>query len=218
MSRHKCSTMSHYIVIEGVIGVGKTTLTRLLAKPFKADVLLEVVEENPFLSSFYGDRARYAFQTQTFFLLSRFKQQSGEVAARAGRSSLISDYLFAKNDIFAHQNLSAAELELWTQLYHTLAERVPKPDLVVYLQADVETLMARIALRDRPFERDMDRQYIADLRDAYDGFFASYTETPLLTVATDALNLVRDPQARAQVVGQIRAALAGYQQPSLLDL
>ena len=210
--------MSHYIVIEGVIGVGKTTLTRLLAKPFKADVLLEVVEENPFLSSFYGDRARYAFQTQTFFLLSRFKQQSGEVAPRVGKDSLISDYLFAKNDIFAHQNLSAAELELWTQLYQTLSERVPKPDLVVYLQADVETLMARIALRDRPFERDMDRQYISDLRDAYDHFFSGYTETPLLTVATDALNLVRDPQARAQVVGQIRAALAGYQQPSLLDL
>ena len=210
--------MLHYIVIEGVIGVGKTTLTRLLAKPLKADVLLEVVEENPFLSSFYGDRARYAFQTQTFFLLSRFKQQSGEVAPHVGKDNLISDYLFAKNDIFAHQNLSAAELELWTQLYQTLSERVPRPDLVVYLQADVETLMARIALRDRPFERDMDRQYIADLRDAYDAFFASYTETPLLTIATDALNLVRDPQARAQVVGQIRAALAGYQQPSLLDL
>lgn len=210
--------MAHYIVIEGVIGVGKTTLTRLLAKPFKADVLLEVVEENPFLSSFYGDRARYAFQTQTFFLLSRFKQQSSEVVARVGHGSLLSDYLFAKNDIFARQNLSAAELELWTQLYQTLAERVHRPDLVVYLQADIETLMARIALRDRPFERDMDRQYIADLRDAYDAFFASYTETPLLTVATDALNLVRDPQARTQVVGQIRAALAGYQQPSLLDL
>lgn len=210
--------MAHYIVIEGVIGVGKTTLTRLLAKPFKADVLLEVVEENPFLSSFYGDRARYAFQTQTFFLLSRFKQQTGEVTGRVGHNSLLSDYLFAKNDIFARQNLSAAELELWTQLYQTLAERVPRPDLVVYLQADVETLMARIALRDRPFERDMDRQYIADLRDAYDAFFASYSETPLLTVATDALNLVRDPQARTQVVGQIRAALMGYQQPSLLEL
>jgi deoxyadenosine/deoxycytidine kinase len=209
--------MPHYIVIEGVIGVGKTTLTRLLAKPFSAGVLLEVVEENPFLANFYDDRARYAFQTQTFFLLSRFKQQSAEVAQRAGRSNLLSDYLFAKNDIFARLNLAKEELDLFNQLYHTLAERVPKPDLVVYLQADVETLLARIALRDRPFERDMERQYIADLRDAYDQFFATYTETPLLTVATDALNLVRDPAARAQVVGQIRAALAGYQQPQLLD-
>ncbi|PLS79412.1 MAG: hypothetical protein CYG59_13120 [Chloroflexi bacterium] len=210
--------MPHYIVIEGVIGVGKTTLTRLLARPFSADILLEVVEENPFLSDFYGDRARYAFQTQTFFTLSRFKQQTTLVAECIGRGNLLSDYLFAKNDIFARQNLTHDELELFQQLYRTLAERVPKPDLVVYLQADVDTLMARIALRDRPFERDMDRQYIADLRDAYDQFFASYTETPLLTVATDALNVVRDPQARAQVVGQIRAALTGYQQPSLLDL
>ncbi|HEX6292639.1 MAG TPA: deoxynucleoside kinase [Herpetosiphonaceae bacterium] len=210
--------MPHYIVIEGVIGVGKTTLTRLLAKPFSANVLLEVVEENPFLSDFYGDRARYAFQTQTFFLLSRYKQQTGEVAPQIGRANLLSDYLFAKNEIFARQNLSSDELTLFYQLYRTLSAHIPKPDLVVYLQADVDTLMARIALRDRPFERDMDRQYIADLRDAYEEFFASYTETPLLTVATDALNLVRDLQARAQVVGQIRAALAGYQQPSLLPL
>lgn len=210
--------MPHYIVIEGVIGVGKTTLTRLLARPFNADILLEVVEENPFLSDFYGDRARYAFQTQTFFTLSRFKQQTTMVAERIGHSNLLSDYLFAKNDIFARQNLTRDELDLFQQLYRTLAERVPKPDLVVYLQADVETLMARIALRDRPFERDMERQYIVDLRDAYDQFFADYTETPLLTVATDALNLVRDPSARAQVIGQIRAALTGYKQPSLLDL
>lgn len=210
--------MSQYIVIEGVIGVGKTTLTRLLARPFKAQVVLEVVEENPFLSDFYDDRARYAFQTQTFFTLSRFKQQTGVVAPTIGRTNVLSDYLFAKNEIFARQNLSSDELELFNQLYQTLNERVPKPDLVVYLQADVDTLMARIALRDRPFERDMDRQYIADLRAAYDQFFASYTETPLLTVATDALNLVRDPQARAQVIGQIEARLMGYQQPSLLDL
>lgn len=209
--------MSHYIVIEGVIGVGKTTLTRLLARSFKAEVVLEVVEQNPFLSDFYSDRARYAFQTQTFFTLSRFKQQTGVVAQTVGEKNLISDYLFAKNEIFARQNLTADELDLFNQLYRTLAERVPRPDLVVYLQADIETLMARIALRDRPFERDMDRQYIADLRDSYEAFFAGYTETPLLTIATDTLNIVRDPVARTQVTGQIRAALMGYQQPSLLD-
>lgn len=209
--------MPYYIVIEGVIGVGKTTLTRLLAKPFNADTLLEVVEENPFLSNFYADRARYAFQTQTFFTLSRFRQQTNDVAPRVCHTNLISDYLFAKNEIFARQNLTSDELDLFNQLYHTLAERVPKPDLVVYLQADVDTLMARIALRDRPFERDMDRRYIADVQAAYDQFFAGYTETPLLTIATDTLNIVLDVKARAQVIGQIRAALAGYQQPQLLD-
>lgn len=209
--------MPYYIVIEGVIGVGKTTLTRLLARPFNADTLLEVVEENPFLSNFYADRVRYAFQTQTFFTLSRFRQQTNDVAPRVGHTNLISDYLFAKNEIFARQNLTSDELDLFNQLYHTLAERVPKPDLVVYLQADVDTLMARIALRDRPFERDMDRRYIADVQAAYDQFFAGYTETPLLTIATDTLNIVLDVKARAQVIGQIRAALAGYQQPQLLD-
>ncbi|WP_029214966.1 deoxynucleoside kinase [Kallotenue papyrolyticum] len=210
--------MPHYIVIEGVIGVGKTTLTRLLARTFSATPVLEVVEENPFLSAFYTDRERYAFQTQTFFVLSRFRQQQTQVAPLRGRSNLISDYLFAKNEIFARLNLQGDELELFEQLYGVLAERVPQPDLVVYLQADVDTLMTRIALRDRPFERDMDRQYISDLRDAYEEFFARYTATPLLTIATDTLNLVRDPQARAQVIGQIRAALAGYAQPTLLDL
>lgn len=210
--------MSHYIVIEGVIGVGKTTLTRLLARPFNATTVLEVVEENPFLSDFYSDRARYAFQTQTFFTLSRFKQQTNVIAPLVGRANLISDYLFAKNDIFARLNLSHDELDLFNQLYHTLAERVPKPDLVVYLQADLDTLMARIALRDRPFERDMDRHYISDLRDAYEAFFAAYTDTPLLVIETDALNMVRDREARAYVMGQIRAALAGYSQPTLLEL
>jgi deoxyguanosine kinase len=207
--------MSHYIVIEGVIGVGKTTLTRILSRTFSATSVLEPVEENPFLSDFYGDRARYAFQTQTFFALSRFKQQTTVIEPLAGRSPIISDYLFAKNDIFARLNLSHDELDLFNQLYRTLAERVPRPDLVVYLQADVETLMARIALRDRPFERDMDRQYITDLRDAYESFFAAYDETPLLIVETDALNLVRDRDARTQVTGRIRAALAGYSQLAL---
>lgn len=208
--------MAYYIVIEGVIGVGKTTLARLLARPLKADVLLEVVEANPFLCDFYADRARYAFQTQTFFTLSRFRQQTTEVAGDRTHN-LVSDYLFAKNEIFARQNLAADELELYEQLYRTLAERVPQPDLVVFLQADVETLMARIALRDRPFERDMDRQYIADLRDAYDAFFAAYDESRLIVVETDALNLVRDAQARAHVLGQIEAALAGYRQPGLFE-
>ena len=168
------------------------------------------------MSDFYVDRARYAFQTQTFFTLSRFKQQTSEVAT-AHAHNLVSDYLFAKNEIFARLNLTADELELYQQLYRTLAVRVPRPDLVVYLQADVETLIARIALRDRPFERDMDRRYIADLRDAYDAYFSAYDESRLLVINTDALNLIRDGQARGQVVGQIEAALAGYRQTGLFE-
>ncbi len=207
--------MSHYIVIEGVIGVGKTTLTRILARAMDTDSVLEVVEQNPFLSDFYADRARYAFQTETFFLLSRFRQQTGTVAPSIVERSLISDYLFAKNAIFARLNLNGDELALFEQLYGTLGDRVPKPDLVVYLQADIDTLLARIALRDRAFERNMERQYIADLHAAYEAFFASYTDTPLLTIATDMLDVVRSAQARTNILSRIDAALAGYQQLAL---
>ena len=207
---------ARYIVVEGVIGVGKTTLARLLAQPFAAETLLEVVEENPFLQSFYTDRTRYAFQTETFFLLSRYRQQQSVVRPLVGTRHLVSDYLFAKNQIFARLNLQGDEWDLFLQLYDALSERVPKPDLVIYLQADVDTLMARIAQRDRPFERNMDRGYIEQLHAAYDRFFAGYTETPLLALDTDMLNLVRDAEARARTIGTIRAALEGYRQQTLI--
>ncbi len=210
------SPSTRYICIEGVIGVGKSTLTRLLARPFGAETLLEVVEENPFLQDFYGDRARYAFQTETFFLLSRYRQQQAVVRPIVGTRNLVSDYLFAKNRLFASLNLRGDEWDLFLQLYRTLAERVQTPDLVIYLQADVDTLMGRIAQRDRPFERNMDQTYIEGLRDAYDRFFAEYSEAPLLAIETDTLNLVRDAEARAHVIGAIHAALAGYQQRSLI--
>lgn len=207
---------SHYVVIEGVIGVGKTTLAKLLSRAFGSQMLLEVVEENPFLQTFYADRARYAFQTESFFLLSRYRQQQSIVQPTIGAQTLVSDYLFAKNRLFAGLNLRHDEWTLFLQLYDALSERVPKPDLVVYLQADVPTLMTRIAYRDRAFERNMDEAYIAQVRDSYEQFFANYTDTPLLTLQTDDLNLVYDQQAQASVVGQIGAALAGYQQGILL--
>ena len=169
------NSSTRYIVVEGVIGVGKSTLARLLVRPFAAETLLEVVEENPFLHDFYVDRARYAFQTETFFLLSRYRQQQAIVQPAVGARNLVSDYLFAKNRLFAGLNLHGDEWDLFLQLYHTLSERVPKPDLVVYLQADVDTLMTRIVQRDRPFERNMDRAYIEQLHDAYARFFAGYT-------------------------------------------
>jgi len=206
----------HYVVIEGVIGIGKTTLARLLKQPLDAQALLEVVEENPFLSNFYGDRARYAFQTETFFLLSRYRQQQAVVQPAIDSSNLVSDYLFAKNYLFAQLNLRGDEWDLFRQLYLALAERVPKPDLVVYLQADVDTLMARIAERDRPFERNMERAYVDQLCDAYEHFFTTYTETHVLPIETNALDLVRDPQACRHVMGTIRAALEGYRQEPLL--
>ena len=150
-----------YIAIEGVIGVGKTTLARLLQPAFKADLLLEVFEENPFLSDFYSDRERYAFQTQIFFLLSRYHQQRRAVPAmlECGKD-LIADYTFEKDALFALINLDGDELEMYYKVHEALAEKIPPPDLVVYLRADTDELMRRIALRDRPYERNMEFEYI----------------------------------------------------------
>jgi len=203
-----------FLTIEGAIGVGKTTLARLLQPRFKARLLLEVFEENPFLSDFYSDRARYAFQTQMFFLLSRYRQQQAISDLLIG-GPLIADYTFGKDSLFAHLNLEGDELDIYDQLYAVLAERISVPDLVVYLRADSDVLMARIATRDRAYEREMDRAYIESLRRAYERYFATYTQTPLLTIDTDNLDYVRNVNDLAFVEGQVRTALGigAYQQP-----
>ena len=150
-----------YLAIEGVIGVGKTTLARLLQAHFQGGLLLEVFEENPFLGKFYQDRARYAFQTQMFFLLSRYHQQhQGIPALLKNGKAVISDYTFTKDALFARINLQGDELEMYDRVHQALGEKIPEPDLTVYLRASTDLLMQRIALRDRPYERDMDRDYI----------------------------------------------------------
>jgi deoxyguanosine kinase len=208
-----------YIAIEGVIGVGKTTLARLVQPSFEnADVLLEVFEENPFLSDFYGDRARYAFQTQIFFLLSRYRQQNSTVPAILGQGkTLLADYTFAKDALFARINLHGDELTMYHRVHEALAEKIPLPDLTVYLSASVDTLMARIALRDRPYERTMERSYIADLAAAYDDFFAT-TNTPYLIIDSNPIDFVRYPEHLKLIENRIREALKiSPYQPTLLD-
>jgi deoxyguanosine kinase len=207
-----------YIAIEGVIGVGKTTLARLLQPAFSADVLLEVFEENPFLSDFYGDRARYAFQTQIFFLLSRYHQQNNTIPAILGQGrTLISDYTFAKDALFARINLRGDELDMYHRVHAALAEKIPLPDLTVYLSASVDTLMQRIAMRDRPYERSMERSYIGDLAAAYDDFFAS-AKTPYLIIDTNPLDFVRHPEHLKLIENRIREALGiSPYQPTLLN-
>jgi deoxyguanosine kinase len=205
-----------YIAIEGVIGVGKTTLARLMRDAFQAELLLEVFEENPFLSDFYADRERYAFQTQIFFLLSRYRQQHRVIGQTLSHSTLISDYSFAKDRLFAHLNLTGDELEMYGRVHSVLAEKIPLPDLVVFLRAELDTLMDRIATRDRPYERAMSRGYISDLRLAYQRFFTDYHDAPVLVIDTDGLNWVSDPEALAHVVGQVRMVLEdGFEQPRL---
>lgn len=206
-----------YIAIEGVIGVGKTTLGRLLKPRFNANLLMEAFEENPFLSDFYSDKARYAFQTQIFFLLSRYRQQQ-LIPTRLKHTSLFSDYFFAKDHLFAHLTLDGDEWAMYERLYQALSESVSPPDLVVYLRAETDTLMDRIAMRDRPYERQMDRAYIEALRQAYEALFATYTETPLLVIETDKIDFVRSPEDLDEIENRIRATLKGIRQPKLLDV
>lgn len=209
------SAKHSYIAIEGVIGVGKTTLARLLQPRFDAAMILEAFDENPFLSDFYGDRARYAFQTQLFFLLSRYRQQQ-TVEPQLQQTALLSDYFFEKDRLFAHLNISGSdELEMYDRLYEALAEKVRLPNLVVYLRARVDTLMGRIAMRDRTYERAMDRSYIAALRAAYERLFTDYAATPLLVIDSDALDFVRNPEDLDVVEQRMRSALAGVRQPTL---
>lgn len=203
-----------YIAIEGVIGVGKTTLARLLQPRFNAGLLLEIFEENPFLSDFYADRQRYAFQTQIFFLLSRYHQQRRAVSELlAQQPNLVSDYTFDKDAIFAQINLAGDELEMYHRVHEALAEKIVLPDLIVYLRAETETLMQRIALRDRSYERSMERDYIAALNDAYDAYFGFGTlnaegrSVPVLAIDTNHLNYVQHQEDLRYIEDRIRQVL-----------
>jgi deoxyguanosine kinase len=199
-----------YIAIEGVIGVGKTTLARKLQERFDAELQLEVFEENPFLADFYGDRARYAFQTQIFFLLSRYHQQRREIPEilKLGRN-LLSDYTFAKDSLFARINLEGDELEIYYQVHEALAEKIALPDLVVYLRADTNILMQRIAMRDRSYERNMDVGYIEELNQSYNAFFSEFNLGPkLLVVDSNRLDFVAYPDHLQVIEDRIRQSLA----------
>jgi deoxyadenosine/deoxycytidine kinase len=198
-----------YIVVEGVIGVGKTSLTKLLATRLGGRLNLEVVEENPFLAKFYRDREAYAFQTQIFFLLSRFRQQQGLGQQDLFSASLVSDYLFAKDRIFANLNLADDELTLYGQLATILEQRVLKPDLVIYLQARTEVLQQRIRWRGRSFEQDMDPEYLEALNGAYSYFFHHYKDAPLLVVNTDNLDFVNVPGDFDMLFEQLTEQFAG---------
>lgn len=203
-----------YVAIEGVIGVGKTTLARLLQPAFQSSLVLEVFEENPFLSDFYSDRQRYAFQTQIFFLLSRYYQQRRSVPEILKRGDpLITDYTFAKDALFARINLAGDELDMYYRVHDALAEKIPLPDLIVYLRADIEVLMQRIASRDRPYERNIERDYIDELIHAYDDFFIQNQgrnisgNVAVLSVDTNELDYIRRTEDLKWVENRIRQML-----------
>ena len=198
-----------YFAIEGVIGVGKTTLARLLQPRIEANLLLEVFEENPFLSNFYADRARYAFQTQIFFLLSRYHQQNRNVPQLLSQGlHLISDYTFEKDALFASINLTGDELAMYYRVHEALAEKMATPALVVYLRAETTTLLQRITMRDRPYERNMEAGYIQELNQAYDDFYLSpQRKTQVLVIDSNALDFVHKPEDLDWVENRIRQTL-----------
>ncbi len=196
-------TENRYIAVEGVIGVGKTSLSKMLTERLQAQLVLEEVEENPFLKDFYRDRERYAFQTQMHFLFSRYQQQRQLRQTELFNDRLVADYLFQKDRIFAGLNLSERELALYERLVGWLELDVVKPDIVVYLQASVDVLMERIGRRGRPFEKDMDRKYIQQLNGAYNHFFFHYTSTPLLVVNTNGIDFVNVAEDFEDLLGRI---------------
>lgn len=194
------------IVVEGAIGVGKTSLVLQLSDQFNAKCNLEVVEENPFLVKFYSDIERYAFQTQIFFLLSRYRQQIELAQMDLFHQLIFSDYLFAKDRIFAHLNLSGSELSMYEKLYNIMSKNIPKPDLIVYLQASTELLMKRIALRDRPFERKMSYEYMMRLNSTYEDFFSAqdnYKEIKLIKINTNHLDFVGKKEDFKYIISKI---------------
>lgn len=192
-----------YIAIEGVIGAGKTSLARMLAEKLNADLILEQFEENPFLEKFYDDRKRFAFQTQMFFLINRYKQQQQLKQQDLFSSITVSDYIFDKDKIFAYLNLSAEEVKLYENIFPLLERDIPKPDLVIFLQSSIDRLMANVKTRGRKFEKNLTRQYLADLSEAYNNFYFKYNNTPLLIVNTSDIDFVNNETDFKELYSQI---------------
>jgi deoxyadenosine/deoxycytidine kinase len=198
-----------YIAIEGVIGVGKTSLAELLSEKLNGRLVLENPEDNPFLDQFYKDPRHYAFQTQLFFLLSRFKQQQEFPEPDFFHRLVVADYLFAKDRIFAYINLSEAEITLYEKVMALMEVRIKKPDLVVYLQSSTERLMRNIRQRNRPYEKEISEDYLRTLNEAYNHFFFHYEETPLLIVNATAIDYVGNAEHLATLITEIHREQTG---------
>jgi deoxyguanosine kinase len=200
---------AYYIAIEGVIGVGKTSLARFMSERMNAGLILEASEENPYLEDFYRDPQRFAFQLQLFFLISRYRQLLGIPQQDLFHSHLISDYIFAKDRIFAHLNLERRDLILYEKVATLMERELPKPDLVIYLQSSTERLIEHIRKRNRKIERNISTDYIRQLNEAYNSYFFHYKETPLLVVNTSEIDFVQKEADLTDLIRQIENPPAG---------
>jgi len=201
--KKKLPSEIRYIAIEGVIGAGKTTLAQMLSEQMGARLVTERFEENPFLPGFYEDPERFAFQTQIFFLLSRYRQQQELFQVDLFHSHVISDYIFEKDKIFAYLTLQDEELKLYESLLSTIEKNIPQPDLVIYLQSSVDRLMQNIRLRGRKMEANMSEEYIHDLNEAYNYFFFRYKSAPLLIIRATDIDFVGKKSDYEDLVEQI---------------
>ncbi len=199
----------YYVAIEGVIGVGKTSLAGLLEERLNAKLVLEKFDENPFLSDFYIDPERYAFQTQLFFLLSRYRQQQELRQINVFHNLIISDYMFVKDRLFASLNLDEKEMSLYDSIAKILEKNIINPDLVIYLQADTQRLMERIVMRDREFEKNMSPDYIEGLNQVYNEYFFRFQDCPLLIINTNDIDFVHNEEDLEEVISYIRQPVSG---------
>ena len=192
-----------YIAIEGVIGAGKTSLAQKLCDKLGANLILEQFEENPFLEKFYDDIKRYAFQTQMFFLINRYKQQQQLNQQDLFSKYIVSDYIFEKDKIFAYLNLSGEEIKLYESIFPLLERDIPKPDLVIFLQSSLDRLTTNVKTRGRQIERNLTRTYLTELSEAYNNFFFKYNNTPLLIVNTSDIDFVNKEEDFEELYEQI---------------
>ncbi len=199
----------YYIAIEGPIGVGKTSLVKLLAKKLDARTILEQFEENPFLTDFYDDPERFAFQTQLFFLLQRYQQQQELRQVDIFHNLLVTDYMFVKDRLFASLNLNEKELTLYETVANLLERNVINPDLVIYLQADTDTLLKNISKRKRSFEKNMSRDYIEALNQVYNEYFFRYQDSPLLIINTNNIDFVNKKKDLEEIINVVRQPITG---------
>jgi deoxyguanosine kinase len=200
-----------YIAVEGPIGVGKTSLAQALAARLNARLILEDVAGNPFLARFYADPDKYALPLQLYFLLTRYEQQRQLAQQDLFSQATVTDYLFAKDRLFARLNLAPDELSLYEQVYPLLDARMPRPDLVVHIRAGAAVLAERLRKRNRDFERDISLEYLERVSAAYRDFFFYYDEAPLLVVDTSAIDFVADPDDLADLIREIENAGPGVQ-------
>ncbi len=204
------------ISVEGNIGVGKTSLARMMANELNGRFIPENVDDNPFLERFYEDTGAFAFQTQLVFLLNRYRQQLSLAQKDLFDELTIIDYIFCRDRIFANINLNDDELALYNRISSELEAKTIKPDLAIYLQASSEVLFERIRTRGRSFERNISRDYLDTLNEAFNHFFFNYAETPLLVVNTDSMDFVKDKNHFRDLLKRIAEPVAGteYYVPS----